>query len=111
MWVVSAWLIPRKSSNKGSFEAPRETDRPKKAMDYFSMPVDLQSTGYGKLMRSETGAQDYGVWCALLQIVASLPKEVRNGSLVNDKGKALTVEDISVKTRMPESIIQTTIKR
>lgn len=78
-------------------------------MDWISLPADLTSRGYAILMRSPKGAQHYGVFIALLQVVAELPQGIRDGSIVNDKGAELDLESISLKTRIPEGILAESI--
>src|ERR1035437_5727384 len=88
------------------FEAKREKDRPRKAMDWISLPCDLQSTGYGVLMNNPNGAQHLGVFIALVEIVAALPITARDGRLINLKESPLSLAALSVKSRIPESKIE-----
>jgi hypothetical protein len=91
------------------FEAAREKDRPRKPMDWIRLPCDLQSTGYGHLMQDAKGAQHLGVFIALVEIVAALPIAVRDGTLLSPQGEPLSLRAISIKARIPETIIEESI--
>jgi hypothetical protein len=91
------------------FEAAREKDRPRKPMDWVRLPCDLQSTGYGTLMSGPSGAQHFGVFIALAEIVADLPIAFRDGSLVNPQGVPLSAQALSIKTRIPVETVEQSI--
>jgi hypothetical protein len=91
------------------FEAKREKDRPKKSMEWIALPCDLSSTGYGLLMQQPNGAQHLGVFVALLEIVADLPGAIRDGKLINERQAPLSLEAMSVKTRIPVSTMSQSI--
>ena len=50
----------------------------------------------------------FGVWNVLLQLASRGTKEVR-GYFVDDKGKPYSIEEISMKTRVPESALNKSI--
>ena len=91
------------------FEATREKDRPRKPMDWIRLPCDLQSTGYGTLMSTPTGAQHLGVFVALIELVAGLAIAVRDGTLVSPQGEPLPIRALSIKTRIPVRIMEESI--
>jgi len=63
-------------------------------------PSGTDSKGYRKLMRNgKEGITALGVFSALCQYTATLPKELR-GMLANSDGSPMDIEDISEITRM-----------
>jgi hypothetical protein len=91
-------------------ESQRDTDRPRKSMDWLFLPCDLQSTGYGLLMQEEKGPQHLGVFVAVLEVVADLPKTFRGGSLVNAQGDELSLQALSIKTRISQACLEESIE-
>jgi hypothetical protein len=78
-------------------------------MDWVRLPCDLQSTGYGTLMSGPGGAQHFGVFIALAEIVADLPIAFRDGRLVSPQGAPLSVRALSIKTRIPVGTMEQSI--
>lgn len=102
MLRIKDWLL--------RFEAKREKDRPSNRMEWIRVPCDQQSEGYVMLMSQADGAQHLGVFLSLVELVANLPREVRDGRLVNRDGTELSLQVLSMKTRIPEDVLSPSIE-
>ncbi len=102
MWRIKDW---------DRFEINRHGDRPKRGMSWCSLPCDLNSTGYAALMCTREGPQHYGVFISLVQIVASLPLDIRTGALVSPQGTPLDAFAIALKSRIAVEAVRDSIER
>ena len=74
--------------------------RKRQRLGWYMAPSGTDSKGYRKLMRNgKEGITALGVFSALCQYTATLPKELR-GRLANSDGSPMDIEDISEITRM-----------
>ena len=74
--------------------------RKRQRLGWYLAPSGNDSKGYRKLMRSgKDGIIALGVFSALCQYTATLPKELR-GKLCNSDSSPMDIEDISEITRM-----------
>ncbi len=64
---------------------------------WVSMPVDLSSSGYVELMSEPGGAEAFGVFCALVQVVANAPTR---GEFARQDGRPLTARVIAPLVRV-----------
>ncbi len=77
-----------------------------------SIPINLGGSGYRRMMREDDGPAMYGCFIALAMIVHSSGSKDREGYLT-DTGGILggyyDIEDLSLKTSIPEALIERTI--
>lgn len=86
-----------------TFESRLDAKRPKRRMPWFSYPNDSGSTGLAMLLGgwSQNGRTGLALWPLLLSIVADLPAEQRDGSLIRADGTPHTRETIAARCRIP----------
>ena len=83
--------------------------RRRKQLGWVLTPNRHDSLAYCRLMnKGEEGCMIFGVWNVLLQLSSRGTEEVR-GFFVDDSGNPYTIEDMSIKTRVPESALNTSI--
>lgn len=76
--------------------------RKRKELFWVRVPVGRLSKRYMRLMRMEDGPAIFGVWVAVLQLAATMP---RRGLLIDQRGEPLSVIDIEDETSMPADTI------
>jgi len=83
--------------------------RRRKQLGWVLTPNRHDSLAYCRLMnKGEEGCMIFGVWNVLLQLSSRGTEEVR-GFFVDDSGNPYTIEDMSIKTRVPESALNKSI--
>lgn len=83
--------------------------RRRKQLGWVLTPNRHDSLAYCRLMaKGEEGCMIFGVWNVLLQLASRGTEEIR-GYFVDDSGKPYSNVDISIKTRVPESALETAI--
>ncbi|MAB58455.1 MAG: hypothetical protein CL524_13060 [Aequorivita sp.] len=87
------------------FEVAQSRRRPKR-LSWVPIPTRHDSRGYRKLIRSEGGLEHFGCWCALIQVSAKC--SIR-GVLADDRGLALTCDDLEAMTDIPASCFESAI--
>jgi len=71
-------------------------------MKWVAVPTKHDGKGYRRLMREDDGISIYGCWIVIVAVAAKCP--VR-GTLADEDGP-LTAEEMSLKTDVPEDVIE-----
>jgi hypothetical protein len=77
-----------------------------------AFPVEMGSRGYQRMLRQEHGPAMYGCFISLCMVAHEAPKP-RQGYLADTTGipyDPYSIEDLSLKTQMPEWLIEATIE-
>ena len=75
----------------------------KKALHWVALPNRHDGGGYRRLMRRENGPALFGAWILMVQVASRCP--VR-GLLIDDTGRALTADDLEMRTDCPASVFR-----
>ncbi len=92
------------------FECPTVNRRPKKAMDWHCVPVELNSSGRLALVAmGESGLVAYAVFMMLVQYSASQPME-RRGVLRRSNGKPLSNQQLCQIVGVAPSVLEKSLE-
>ena len=80
--------------------------RRKSELPHVLLPTAHDGHRFRRLARMPRGAEIYAAWCLMLQVAAKCPTR---GVLVDDRGVALTVEDLADMTGFPAELFEMAI--
>jgi hypothetical protein len=81
-----------------------------KRLDWVPIPNRMDGLGYIRLLDHPEGAAHFGAWIALVELASKGATKEERGTLTRN-GKALSVEALSILSRIPERIIADAIPR